>query len=743
MSLRTGYRNEFTHSRLRYNNDDGDENAYQDSAKNLRGLNQLAFLDGSIQTTAYLGMTASGGITGATGSTGPIGPTGPNGLRGFIGPTGPIGPTGNDSTVVGPTGPQGLRGFIGPTGSTGLDGSTGPTGAQGNNGLDGSTGPTGAQGNNGLDGSTGPTGPQGNNGLDGSTGPTGAQGNNGLDGSTGPTGPQGNNGLDGSTGPIGPTGPQGDPVDASLWSTFQATQNVDLNLNDLNNVNNIGITGYIQNNSRLQINFNETSPGIIMNNPNYITRIDGNQIQMESAASGNLTSINGGNSITLRDSTSSYQSTFYPPTNDNYNLAYQGNGLNSKVSMICNQNNPSLFLSNQAQTIYSQIDLTSLKYNDGTNETIKLNSNDQTLTLNDGVNTSVLSTTQLLFNGVPLGMTGPTGPAGTNGTNGLDGSTGPTGPAGSNGSTGPTGPSGSVLYLSQPPINVLCSPTVYGTAPSLPPQKMFTSTSASNIINIGYNGWLFRNYTTGVNMGWNAGFASSSSIVSDLQQLSFSFISTNTTSSPQITVYTNPATPPNFFNSRRAYVNTGSIVANTPYLYYINFNGYTGVPFKTGHTSVLLTNTAVSNVGAFAGSETLYFWSVGTNSIAAANSQEFIVSSMTFQMSSGVNGVITQPYNFNNSEVLTTPQFINQSGGTRNLTPYDYGVQVICTNDVTVQNSYLRAQDAQFYCTFVNGKSSGTVGITFLGSSGSSIYVLTTYTQFVILQWTGTYFVPV
>jgi hypothetical protein len=273
---------------------------------------------------------------------------------------------------------------------------------------------------------------------------------------------------------------------------------------------------------------------------------------------------------------------------------------------------------------------------------------------------------------------------------------------------------------------------------------MFTSTSASNIINVGYNGWYFRNYITGVNIGWNSEFVSSSSIVSDLQQLSFSFISANTTGTPQISVYTSPPTGGNFYNSRRAYVNTAaSITANTPYLYYINFNGYSGVPFKSGHTNVLLTNTNISNVGAFAPTETLYFWSVGTNSIAAANSQEIIVSSMTFQMSSGINGVITQPFNFNNSEVITTPQFVNQSTATRNLTPYDYGVQVICTNDVTIGNSYLRAQDAQFYCTFVNGKSSGTVSITYLGSSGSSIYVLTTYTQFVILQWTGTYFVPV
>lgn len=288
----------------------------------------------------------------------------------------------------------------------------------------------------------------------------------------------------------------------------------------------------------------------------------------------------------------------------------------------------------------------------------------------------------------------------------------------------------------QTPIIQLCSPAVYGTSPSLPPQKMFVSSSASNIINIGYGGWYFRNFITGTNIGWNAGFASSTSTVGDLMQLSFSFLTPNTTTSPQCTVYSLPATGGNFFNSRRSYVNTGTPVANTPYLYYINFNGYTGVPFKSGHTSVLMTNTNVSNVGAFAPTETLYFWSVGTNSATTANSVELIVSSMTFKMTNN-GSVITQPYSFLNNEVINAQPVLTGSG-TIAITPYHYGASFGATNDITVANTYMRAQDALFYITFTNAKTSGAVGITYPASAGNQTYILQSSGTQVSLSWSGT-----
>jgi hypothetical protein len=138
----------------------------------------------------------------------------------FLAPTGATGATGATGTQgsTGATGPQGLTGPTGYTGPTGIQGATGPTGSQGVQGL---TGPTGTQG---IQGVTGPTGPQG------LTGPTGPQG---IQGVTGPTGSQGVQGL------TGPTGPTGSSASASTWSTFPATQIVDMATYGLSNISTI------------------------------------------------------------------------------------------------------------------------------------------------------------------------------------------------------------------------------------------------------------------------------------------------------------------------------------------------------------------------------------------------------------------------------------------------------------------------------------------------------------------------
>jgi hypothetical protein len=376
---------------------------------------------------------------------------------------------------------------------------------------------------------------------------------------------------------------------------------------------------------------------------------------------------------------------------------------------------------------YMSLTPSSLNYYNGTIITTALNGSASSLTFNDGTNNSQLTTTDLLFNSVSLKSAVSTN------TSNIAINT-------SNIATNTSAISNLQLNAIQTPINQLCSPAVFGTSPSLPPQKMFISSNASNISNIGYGGWYFRNWVTGVNIGWNASFATTSSTVADLLQLSFSFISPNTTSAPQISVYTSPATGGNFYNSRRAYVNNAPTTANTPYLYYINFNGYTGVPFKSGHTSVLMTNTNISNVGAFAPTETLYFWSVGTNTIASANSVELVVSGMTFKMNSGGNA-ITQPFSFLNGEVINSAPVVAQGAGTLTINPYHYGCSFGCTGDVTVATGSLRAQDALFYITLVNAKTGGAVGITYTGSGGSTTYTLTASGSQVSLSWSGTYWV--
>ena len=70
-------------------------------------------------------------------------------------------------------------------------------------------------------------------GPSGATGPTGPSGPTGLTGSTGATGLQG---------PTGATGPPGSGANASLWATFPASQNVNMNNNNLTNTATINST---------------------------------------------------------------------------------------------------------------------------------------------------------------------------------------------------------------------------------------------------------------------------------------------------------------------------------------------------------------------------------------------------------------------------------------------------------------------------------------------------------------------
>ena len=491
--------------------------------------------------------------------------------------------------------------------------------------------------------------------------------------------------------------PSGTPITTTINSVLSSSNLVITNDNNVSNLSKTGLSITDGSNNNIV-----TQNSVSLNNGFLLTNlIEKDKITITDNTN-STQSIYSNNGITLRDNTASQAMLL------NYSRILIGNDITQQQVSFNNQ----YFAFN----------------NQSINKVFIRALDSPYLTLDDGTHNAQLTTTDLLFNsvGIKSSITQNTLDISQNK---LDIS---------NNTSNITTLQQNAI---QAPLTQLCSPAVYGTSPSLPPQRMFTSTSASNIINIGYNGWYFRNFTAGVNMGWNAGFASSTSIVSDLLQLSFSFITPITTTSPQITVYTSPATGGNFYNSRRSYVNSGTPTINTPYIYYINFNGYTGVPFKSGHTAVSLTNTQVSNVGAFAGTETLYFWSVGTNSGASANTVELVVSNMTFKMNSNSNGIITQPYIFNNSDVITTPQFSNQEAGTRTITPYDYATQILCTGNVTISGANLRAQDAQFYITCVNAKQpNGPINITFVGSGGNTTIQLDVSGQLVLI-WTGTYWI--
>lgn len=107
------------------------------------------YWDAIIPGWKSLGNTGTGinGTTGETGATGGIGSTGNTGSTGFIGGTGSIGNTGS-------TGSSGVTGSNGYTGSTGGTGAIGSTGFTGSTGADGALNAWSLTGNAGTNGGT-------------------------------------------------------------------------------------------------------------------------------------------------------------------------------------------------------------------------------------------------------------------------------------------------------------------------------------------------------------------------------------------------------------------------------------------------------------------------------------------------------------------------------------------------------------------------------------------------------------
>jgi hypothetical protein len=475
----------------------------------------------------------------------------------------------------------GSTGATGPQGAQGIQGATGATGARGQDGTASFTGATGSTGSTGATGATGATGEKGDMG---NTGATGSQGATGFTGDTGATGATGANGLDGAT---GATGASGDPANASLWSTFPAVANVDLANFDITDVQNIGLTGSISNASNTMIlNFDT----------NLISMQDGS-FQSINTASGYQVNVYGGNSINVQDSTSNYQSNLLPPTyENNYSKCFLGKGLNSILSLQVPDNNPTIQMSNQGENIYSRSDLSSLTYNNGTIETAKLNATAGTLTLNDGTNTSILSTSDLTFNGVPVLQ--------------------------------PVESLISELQIKQ--TNLILqnfSLAIFADGrPALAPTTTIINQYAYS------PAWYFLNsYASNNKINWYIG-ANIGMTVADvlgLYMYIFNGLTTSNDNTPFIVIYTKPQVGDLiFYHSRRVYIFNQSVVpvANTRYCMFTNLSGSCPTPTHYGQTLNNMVISTAQSVGTFSPEEEILFFSISTNSSSVVNTIEFAIS---------------------------------------------------------------------------------------------------------------------
>ena len=205
--------------------------------------------------------------------------------------------------------------------------------------------------------------------------------------------------------------------------------------------------------------------------------------------------------------------------------------------------------------------------------------------------------------------------------------------------------SSAIPVINQRQTNVLqiySSPVIY--ADGQPPSPVPTSSSNT----YAQFGWYFKNTTAGYKVNWylppNNGM-----IVSDVLGLYMRYFNCSTTSSgssPFLIVYTKPTGSndyaPGFFHSAMVYIINSTPVANTSYTMFMNINCST--PNSYASTIQNMVQSPVNNPrGPYLPTEQILAIVVGSNSISAVNSVEFIAQKLGVITSSGTEELIFQP----------------------------------------------------------------------------------------------------
>jgi hypothetical protein len=182
------------------------------------------------------------------------------------------------------------------------------------------------------------------------------------------------------------------------------------------------------------------------------------------------------------------------------------------------------------------------------------------------------------------------------------------------------------------------------------------------LIRYGYHGWYYTNSDWWVNgapnvrnkINWYLGSNIPTSTVADLRYIRLCIRVFNRVSTPFLTVYTKATGSGDaggWYKSKRTYIiadSAGSLTNNTAYCFYICWNGYSIDPFTVGHSNALLTLTNVAGgaVGGFGSGETLFAYSIGTNSSAARGNVEFIISNAVVGESSSGGIIVEKEYGY-------------------------------------------------------------------------------------------------
>jgi len=184
-------------------------------------------------------------------------------------------------------------------------------------------------------------------------------------------------------------------------------------------------------------------------------------------------------------------------------------------------------------------------------------------------------------------------------------------------------------------------------------------------IRYGYQGWYYTNSDAWVNVSpatrnkinWYLLPNTNGATVGDLRYIRLNLRVFNHISVPFLTIYTQATGSGDaggWYKSKRTFVvseSAGGVSDHTSYCFYINMNGYSVMPIVLGHTNMALSTSWVngSTVGSFASTETLFAYSVGTDSGSARGNIEFVLSNVVVGEDSGGGGgggVIEKEYGF-------------------------------------------------------------------------------------------------
>jgi hypothetical protein len=339
----------------------------------------------------------------------------------------------------------------------------------------------------------------------------------------------------------------------SKWSQFPATQTIDASGNDISDVGTLYVNTLIKNDTN-KVNLDMVDNKLRFANGSQNSEFSYNTIVVRNNANSDSVRIQNNNVGVINDI-------------NNTGMAIYSTLMRMSDPTYWNTTNTSSIVINKlASTEQSQ--LTS-----------------QTLTLTDvSSNSSVLSSTDLTFNGIPYSR------------------------------------------------NMINSTLVYSSAliyadGSPPATNLLIRNSYS------YNGWFFAKTAPGAaKVNWYLGAQSNDTIVSEIKGIAMSFFNQLATSNdylPFITIYTQPQPgDPFFFRSRRTYIFNQSLnpIVNTAYQGCV-FVDPTLIPYYR-ETQVQYELSPVGQVGPFASSEKILAIVIGSDSAAPVNGTGFVVSKL-------------------------------------------------------------------------------------------------------------------